>query len=93
VTGVVEIWQYYGIAVFSPDEIEVPVGATVAWRWGDCLGGVCTGHNVTFADDPTQPTSSDTQLAGWHTRTFDEVGVYRYRCSHHQGETGLVRVE
>lgn len=107
VTGLVQVpspscyyFPYCGVtADFEPAEIEVPVGATVAWEWGGCWGlTTCPDHNVTFEDDPGEPTSSDTRNTGWHTRTFDEAGEYRYRCTVHSpsfinGEVGVVRVE
>lgn len=88
---------YYSGTSFSPDEVVVPVGGTVAWVWS-CSYWSCTSHDVVFEDDPTVPVSSGIKASGTHTRTFAEAGVYRYRSTAHstsftQGMVGTVLVE
>lgn len=102
VTAIVELEPgYYGWGYFTPAEVDVPAGSTVAWLWGICSAGwynECHGHNITFEDDPSEPISSPTQQGGSHLRTFDEPGEFRYRCTEHSrsftdGEVGVVRVQ
>lgn len=107
VSGIVSVlapdyYYYYGSTEggFAPEEIEVPVGGTVAWVWQSCFGWgwyECPAHDVTFEDAPTEPESSPARESGSHLRTFGEPGDYRYRCSVHSsgfsaGEVGVVRV-
>src|SRR5262245_13526904 len=54
---------------FSPEDVDVPVGGTVAWAFDD--GPV--PHNVTFEDGGP---SSDTQDSGSWSRSFDDAGTY-----------------
>jgi hypothetical protein len=102
----IETWCYYGYyycdyvteEVFSPDDVVVPVGRTVAWIWGCTDSESCPAHDVVFADVPTPPTSSPLQNVGYHLRTFREPGRYDYRCTEHspsfsEGMVGVVRVE
>ncbi len=77
---------------FTPADVTVPAGRTVAWIW------VSGRHNVTFEDDPTEPVSSPTKSQGRHLRTFDDPGTFRYRCTIHstsftQGMVGTVSVQ
>jgi len=82
-------------ADFSPDSVAVPAGGTVGFLWGhtDVAPNV---HNVTFDDDPTQPTSSPTmgnaEGGEIFMRTFTGgPGAIVFRCTVH-GETGKVTV-
>jgi Tol biopolymer transport system component/uncharacterized protein YjdB/plastocyanin len=82
-----------GVGQFVNPNVAVEVGKTVGWQWlSENL------HNVTFEDDPTQPTSSPDQPAySQLTRTFTTPGTYRYRCTLHSssftdGMVGAVTV-
>jgi len=84
---------------FDPQEVSVPSGGRVVWIWG--WEGYTNDyyHNVTFEDDPTQPTSSPTLGGGTFTRTFGGgPRTIRYRCTLHstsfaEGEVGAVTVQ
>jgi plastocyanin len=97
VTAVVQVPDYAGDP-FVPDSVAVPSGKTVAWTWEGSEDS--PEHNVTFEDDPTQPTSSPTQ--GHHGDPFRTFGgsprTIRYRCTLHstsftEGEVGVVIVQ
>jgi plastocyanin len=87
---------YYGLncsASFSPSEVTVPAGKTVAWLWEGSRR--C---DVVFEDDPTEPASSPSQEWGRHFRTFTTPGTFRYRCTLHstsftEGMVGTVTVQ
>ena len=70
---------------FSPNEAQVPVGATVVWKVGP--GGF---HDVNSKSGP-QSFSSDTQypakMRGNDTFefTFTKAGTYQYYCKVHEG--------
>jgi len=98
------------VGSYSPGNVILLVGKTMGWVWKPCwlrppslnprlsVGGVAQRHDVTFEDDPTQPTSSPTMSTGWLVRTFTTPGVYRYRCTLHStdfttGEVGTVTVQ
>ncbi len=87
---------------FRPANITVAAGRSVAWVWSPCLirrsmsGGTLISHNVTFEDDSTK--HSPTQSSGTYSRTFSAPGVYRYRCTLHStdfatGEVGTITVK
>jgi len=69
---------------FSPEDVDVAVGDTVAWTFGD--GHI--PHNVTFEDGQ----ASETQDTGSWSRLFDEAGTYKYRCTLHSQMHGTVTV-
>jgi plastocyanin len=93
VTAIVSVYDDY----FSPDSVAVPSGRTVVWVWEYGSNGM--SHNVTFEDDPTEPTSSPTQDMGTLKRTFGgDPRTIRYRCTLHstsftEGEVGSVTVQ
>ena len=60
---------------FDPDDLTVPMDATVTWEWHS--GG--TAHNVTFDDGP----ASDDLTSGTFTRTFNTAGTFNYHCTIH----------
>ena len=69
---------------YSPDNMTVPVGSTVTWKWDSCTsdgygGQTCIDHNVTFSDGSASPTQS----AGTFARGFAAAGTYPYHCSIH----------
>lgn len=68
---------------FTPDAIRVPAGTTVTWRFHDRVEHNVTGDGI----------SSPTQTGGTFTRTFDQPGVYDYRCTLHGPMRGRVVVE
>ena len=70
---------------FSPNQAQVPVGATVVWKVAP--GGF---HDVNSRSGP-QPFSSDQQypskMRGNDTFefTFTKAGTYEYHCKVHEG--------
>ena len=77
-----------GEFVFAPETFEVPVGATVQWRWeGDF-------HNVKPEDGGIPGASDWTGTPGGESKTyrtgyvydytFDVPGEYSYYCQPHQ---------
>lgn len=74
---------------FTPSQLTASPGTTVTWNF---QGGV---HNVTFEDN--QGSSAD-QSSGSHSRTFNNPGTFRYRCTIHSssftsGMTGSVQIQ
>ena len=69
--------------VFTPADVTVFQGESVTWTNG---GG---SHNVRFEDNAfTMPAAPD--AAPWSvTRTFDQVGVFRYYCELHGYPNGV----
>ena len=72
---------------FSPGDVTIDMGDTVTWNNG---GGT---HNVQFDDgsftEPPAPSSDDWTVP----RTFDQPGIFRYRCGFHGASMrGVVRV-
>ena len=70
--------------MFAPDNVTVPVGTTVTFKWDACSGdgyggSACTGHTVTFTDGVT----SDTLATGTYSRSFSAAGTFTYRCRVH----------
>lgn len=68
---------------FVDGTVTVEAGTTVTWEWSDAP----IEHNVVF-DGFESPLQSE----GTYTRTFDEVGVYPYRCRPHATMTGTINV-
>lgn len=91
------VWVYDGY--FSSGSVTIPSGKTVTWIWD--YGSNSYSHNVTFEDDPTEPTSSPTLDGGSFSRTFGGgPRTIRYRCTAHstgfddpQGEIGEIIVQ
>jgi plastocyanin len=71
---------------FEPDDVTIPVGTTVTWRW---VGGF---HDVTPTGDPAFPGSGD-PVAAPHTfsHTFNSPGTYLYFCSVHGSPSAGMR--
>lgn len=69
--------------VFTPADVTVFQGESVTWTNG---GG---SHNVRFEDNAfTMPVAPD--ASPWSvTRTFDQVGVFRYYCELHGYPNGV----
>jgi len=99
VTALVQVLGVNSGYWIAPASVLVPSGRTVGWIW-NTSGDAGDVHNITFEDDPTQPTSSPTlSNSGVFTRTFGGVPrTIRYRCTLHsssftQGEVGTVTVQ
>lgn len=74
---------------FTPSQLTAAPATTVTWNF---QGGL---HNVTFEDN--QGSSGD-QSSGSHSRTFNNPGTFRYRCTIHSssftsGMTGSVVIQ
>jgi plastocyanin len=63
---------------FEPDNVTIPVGTTVTWRWVSGFHDVLPTGNPTF-------TGSGAPVAAPNTfsRTFDSPGTYLYFCTVH----------
>jgi plastocyanin len=77
-------------STYQPDELTIPVGATVVWTQHDDVL-----HTVT-ADDGSF-NSGFLQLGAVFTHTFDQPGQYVYHCELHgepggEGMSGLIIV-
>jgi plastocyanin len=73
---------------FSPDDITIAPGQTVVWQFS----GVT--HNVTFETlSPPGGNIPDTAPGASVSRTFPQVGEYKYFCSLHNNMKGKIRVE
>lgn len=64
---------------FQPDELTVPVGATVTWTNEDGVSHTTTSEETVWDSDTM--TSGDT-----FSFTFDEAGTYAYFCEIHPGQ-------
>lgn len=74
---------------FNPDDVAIHPGETVVWQ----ISG--TTHNITFETiAPPGGNIGDTAPGSSVSRTFTQVGDYKYFCSIHknQGMNGKVRV-
>ena len=69
---------------FSPTNVDVSAGDTVAWVWND--GHV--PHDVTFEHGQSSSKEDD----GTWQRTFDRAGSYTYQCTLHPFMHGTVTV-
>lgn len=76
--------------VFIPATGRVAVGGTVTWTNGS-LPSLPAQHDITSNDNKWEARNL---LPGESfSVTFDEPGAYGYRCTIHQGMTGVIRVE
>ncbi len=75
-----------GNNVFTPANIQVPVGTTVTWTWE----ASAVTHNVTFGDGVS---SGDKGANATFTRTFGTAGTFQYQCTLHPGMAGSVLVQ
>lgn len=74
---------------FNPDDVTIRPGQTVVWQ----ISG--TTHNITFETiAPPSGNVGDTAPGTSVSRTFTQVGEYKYFCSIHQnqGMNGKIRV-
>jgi plastocyanin len=73
---------------FNPDDIRIAPGQTVVWQFSG------TAHNVTFETiAPPGGNIPDTAPGSTVSRSFPQVGDYKYFCSIHSNMKGRVRVE
>jgi nitrite reductase (NO-forming) len=83
-------------STFSPKIVQVPVGSTVTWINNDVfdfLEGERTGkHNVVVLEGPEKFSSPPLAHAERFTVTFTKPGDYRYLCTIHPYQRGLIRV-
>lgn len=69
---------------FRPEKLTIAVGETVTWEWDD--GQVA--HDVNGGD----LFKSEIQEEGTFEHTFEEAGVFEYKCTVHPSMTGSVEV-
>lgn len=75
---------------FSPDPLEVAVGAQVTWTNKDGFAHTATANDVAGA----APFDSKSLAAGAsYSYTFDKTGTFTYRCAIHNSMTGTVTVK
>lgn len=68
---------------FAPAAITIKKGDTVTWNWDD--GTI--PHDVAFDD-----FKSEVQESGTFEHTFEEAGVFDYKCTVHPTMKGSVEV-
>ena len=68
---------------FNPEQVSITAGETVTWQWDD--GTV--PHDVSG-----EGFKSEIQEKGTFEHTFDEPGVFEYKCTVHPTMTGSVEV-
>ncbi|CAN5844220.1 hypothetical protein BH23GEM8_BH23GEM8_05630 [soil metagenome] len=71
---------------FSPSEVNIVRGGTVAWTFGS------VSHNVIFTAASGAPANIPIVSSRTESRTFNTDGAFRYDCTLHSGMTGTVRV-
>jgi plastocyanin len=76
------------VGAFVPEEMTVPVGATVEWIWTDQYDQ----HNVWWIDQ--ELINSPTKGSGYRWAVqFLTPGTYEYYCTLHPGMQGTVIVK
>ncbi|MET7768619.1 cupredoxin family copper-binding protein [Nocardia sp. NPDC005366] len=73
---------------FSPENVTVKVGDTVAWKFSDRYP-----HSVQGIGDKAMGINSPIFTTGEWSYTFTAPGTYRYLCSLHPQMRGTVTVE
>ncbi|HUZ42811.1 MAG TPA: plastocyanin/azurin family copper-binding protein [Acidimicrobiales bacterium] len=73
---------------FIPRVLTVQAGQTVTWVWDD--GAI--PHNVTFTSS-NLTLASPSQATGTFRHTFDQPGIYMYRCTIHNNMLGEIIVK
>lgn len=73
---------------FSPGSVTIRTGSVVTWTWNS--GNIA--HNVNFGGAAGAPTNIPNTSSGSVDRTFDQAGVFSYRCTLHAGMTGAITV-
>lgn len=82
-------YEQYG---YDPAAVAVSPGTTVVWEWNGRGGG----HDVVSRGENGPLESELVNTEGYtYSHTFEEPGVYRYRCTPHEtlGMRGAVYVE
>jgi len=64
---------------FSPPAVRIDPGATVTFEWRNGIHNVVQRNQVFVSGAPTEKPDEDFSV------TFEQEGVYKYYCSHHQG--------
>lgn len=82
VTAIVEV----GAQTFAPITIDVHVGGTVTWQFGDVF------HTVNFDAITGAPQNVPASADIWVPRTFNTPGTFSYYCNIHVGMGGQVVV-
>lgn len=73
-------------SMFVPSEVTVGPGTTVTWVNREAITHTVTGDELAFED------SGVLDLDEGFSQTFDEPGVYRYRCGPHPSMVGTITV-
>jgi cytochrome c len=78
-----------GDSSWQPSEVTVPTGTTVRWEFDQ------TGLPHTVTSTSSNWSKNESREAGGPavSHTFDEPGVYTFRCNLHGGMEGTVTVE
>jgi plastocyanin len=72
---------------YSPNPVEIPVGATVTWINRDTVAHTATAQNRgAFQSGPLDPGDRFSQ-------SFDQPGTFDYFCEFHASMTGTVIVQ
>jgi plastocyanin len=74
-----------GNRAFSPDELNVTVGATVMWTNGDSVSHTSTSNAAGWNSGTIPP-------GGSFSFAFQSAGTFPYRCTIHPGMVGTVNV-
>jgi plastocyanin len=72
---------------YTPDSVEIPVGATVTWTNNDTVP-----HTVT-AKDRDVLQSGTLKPGDTYSKTFDQPGTYDYFCEFHANMKGTIVVQ
>lgn len=72
---------------FSPASLTVKKGQTVKWINQDSVP-----HTATENDGKNGPSSPELASGQSYSFTFNETGVFHYRCTLHSDMTGVVTV-
>jgi len=74
---------------FAPLRVRVAVGSSVTWTNRDRVAHTIVEGSDTYNDF----TSGEIEPGETYTRSFDEPGTIKYRCTIHASMTGDLRVE
>lgn len=98
-TVAVAVGQTPSNALFEPPAIWINPGQTVHWEWRDGEHEITHTNGDAFTEKTPTPTQTLTGTAtatpgGSISHTFDERGVYMYKCTNHAsvGAYGVVVV-
>lgn len=82
---VVQVADFVG---FTPESTAVAKGTTITWGW---FANNTYQHNVHFDTDTT--LASQLQTFGTFMVQFPNAGTFRYHCTVHSNEHGVVTVQ